>query len=126
MFSHLYSDICLLLMGLWNSDMTMGIGSEPVMIRSDIQLQLDEWHYIEARKYGQMVGLCLLCFGAMLQNSTHYAPIMLHKSTLCSMNSTYLILITCLLTSSILSFLVHPKCNIFSTKELVHNNFNYF
>ena len=30
-----------------------GIGSEPVTIRSDVQLQLDEWHYIEARKYGQ-------------------------------------------------------------------------
>ena len=29
-----------------------GIGSEPVMIRSDVQLQLDEWHYIEASKYG--------------------------------------------------------------------------
>ena len=34
-----------------------GIGSEPVMIRSDIQLQLDEWHYIEASKYGQMGSL---------------------------------------------------------------------
>ena len=34
-----------------------GIGSEPVMIRSDIQLQLDEWHYIEASKYGQMASL---------------------------------------------------------------------
>lgn len=29
-----------------------GIGSEPVTIRSDIKLQLDEWHYIEASKYG--------------------------------------------------------------------------
>ena len=28
-----------------------GIGSEPVMIKSDVQLQLDEWHYIEANKY---------------------------------------------------------------------------
>jgi len=29
-----------------------GIGSEPVTIRSDIQLQLHEWHYIEANKNG--------------------------------------------------------------------------
>ena len=29
-----------------------GIGSESVMIRSDVQLRLDEWHYIEASKYG--------------------------------------------------------------------------
>lgn len=29
-----------------------GIGNEPVTIRSDIQLQLDEWHYIEVNKYG--------------------------------------------------------------------------
>ena len=27
------------------------------MIRSDIQLQLDEWHYIEASKYDQMASL---------------------------------------------------------------------
>ena len=35
------------------------IGSEPVMTRSDIQLRiwLDEWHYIEASKYGQMASL---------------------------------------------------------------------
>ena len=88
-FSHLNSDICLFINGFVEFGYDNGIGSEPVMTRSDIQLQLDEWHYIEARKYGQMVGLCLLCFGAMLQNSTHYAPIMLHKSTLCSMNSTF-------------------------------------
>ena len=29
-----------------------GIGSEPVIIRSDIQLQLDKWHYIEVSKSG--------------------------------------------------------------------------
>ena len=34
-----------------------GIGREPVMIRSDSQVQLDEWHYIEASKYGQMGSL---------------------------------------------------------------------
>ena len=27
------------------------------MIRSDIQLHLDEWHYIEASKYDQMASL---------------------------------------------------------------------
>ena len=34
-----------------------GIGSEPVMIRSDIQLQLNEWHYIEVSKYGHLGSL---------------------------------------------------------------------
>ena len=34
-----------------------GIGSEPVMLRSGIQLQLDKWHYIEASKYGHIGSL---------------------------------------------------------------------
>ena len=34
-----------------------GIGSEPVMIRSGNQLQLDKWHYIEASKYGRIGSL---------------------------------------------------------------------
>ena len=34
-----------------------GIGSEPVIIRSDVRLQLDEWHYIEVNKYGHMGSL---------------------------------------------------------------------
>jgi len=29
-----------------------GVGSEPVVIRSNSQLQLDEWHYIEVTKFG--------------------------------------------------------------------------
>ena len=34
-----------------------GIGSEPVKLRSGIQLQLDKWHYIEASKYGHIGSL---------------------------------------------------------------------
>ena len=66
--------------------------------------------------WARLVPIMLLKLPIMLWSNPHYAPIMLNEFDIYIITFSYLILITCLLTSSI--FLVPPECKISSTKEL--------